>query len=291
MSRSPILHIGEILAWADAHYERTGKWPSKDSGRIQDAPRVETWMAMQMALSQGHRGLRPGMTLAGLLEKHRGVRNRMHLPKLTHSPIVRWARKHHELKRRWPNLHSGAVVGTNGETWNGIRAALSNGVRGFAKGGSLAKLLESALGVRNHTNLLPFSEAKILAWADLHRRKTGDWPTHKSGVVYASRGEKWSAVNTALLDGLRGLHGGTSLAKLLAAYRGVKRHHRGRQLSSQRFWIGPSLTTERLVNFLIAKPERFTARQMKPGERCMWRLCTAAAACRKGQRSRSSSLR
>jgi hypothetical protein len=230
--RRPILHIAEILAWADAHHERTGKWPNANSGQIHDATRAETWGAMEAALRDGHRGLRPGGSLARLLEKHRGVRNIQNLPKLTRAKVVRWARQHRKSTGRWPNLHSGPVAGTNGETWSGIHSVLSSGSRGFSKGGSLARLLESTLGVRNTANLRPLSEAKILAWADFHHHKTGDWPTIESGVIHGSPGEKWSAIQTALCDGLRGLAGGTSLARLLATHRGVERHLRGRQLSA-----------------------------------------------------------
>ena len=53
MPHRPILYIGEILAWADAHHERTGKWPNKSSGRILDSPRVETWSAINAALLHG----------------------------------------------------------------------------------------------------------------------------------------------------------------------------------------------------------------------------------------------
>lgn len=230
----PILHIGEILAWADAHHERTGKWPSRKSGRIHDAHRVETWGAMHSALCNGLRGLRPGKSLPRLLEKYRGVRNLRHLPKLTRAQIVRWAKRHHQSTGRWPNHHSGVVPGSHGETWSGIQSALQRGIRELPGGSSLARELESALGVRNHMNLLGLSDAKILAWADLHHRKTGDWPTDNAGVVFGSRGEKWSAIDTALIDGLRGLRGGTSLSKLLATHRGIKRHHRGRQLSPEK---------------------------------------------------------
>lgn len=233
MSRSPILYIAEILAWADAHHARTGKWPIKSSGRIQDAPRVETWAAIDAALVQGGRGLRPKGSLARLLEKHRGVRNKKHLPKLTPAQIVGWAKKYHQRTGNWPTANSGPVAGTKGETWSGVDAALSMGRRGFFGGDSLAKLLESALGVRNRLNLLPLSEAKVLAWADLHHKKTGDWPTAKSGRVYGSRGETWSAIHMALAHGLRGLTRRNSLAKLLAVHRGVTKYERGRQLSAE----------------------------------------------------------
>src|SRR5437868_5407865 len=68
---------------------------------------------------------------------------------------------------------------------------------------------------------------KILAWADAHYARTGDWPSAASGFVTDAPDEKWSAINGALLDGHRGLPGGDSLARLLARERG--RHHRLQQ--------------------------------------------------------------
>src|SRR5262245_9318480 len=56
----------EILAWADSHLQRTGRWPTQHSGPVLDAP-GETWYAVQMALSHGSRGLPGGTTLARLL--------------------------------------------------------------------------------------------------------------------------------------------------------------------------------------------------------------------------------
>src|SRR5260370_20843598 len=48
----------QILAWADAHFRRTGSWPTSGSGPIREAP-GETWQAVHKALQEGHRGL-PG---------------------------------------------------------------------------------------------------------------------------------------------------------------------------------------------------------------------------------------
>ena len=54
MDRPP-LRIKRILAWADAHYQRTGRWPSQTSGPIAEAP-GETWLAVHTALRVGLRG-------------------------------------------------------------------------------------------------------------------------------------------------------------------------------------------------------------------------------------------
>jgi hypothetical protein len=71
--RLPPLTVEQILAYADAHRARTGRWPSTESGVILDAT-GETWMAMHVALVRGGRGLKGGSTLAGLLLARRPSR-------------------------------------------------------------------------------------------------------------------------------------------------------------------------------------------------------------------------
>jgi hypothetical protein len=65
---------------------------------------------------------------------------------------------------------------------------------------------------------------QVLKWADAHRARTGGWPTVNSGAIPEAPGQTWNAVNLALRQGYRGLAGGSSLARLLAA----RRHKRGR---------------------------------------------------------------
>ena len=70
--RLPPLKVRQILAWADAYRQRTGKWPSRYAGTIAEAPE-ETWAAVDAALSQGCRGLPGKGSLPQLLaEHHRG---------------------------------------------------------------------------------------------------------------------------------------------------------------------------------------------------------------------------
>ena len=131
----------QILAWADAHHQRTGDWPKVRSGPIVDAP-GETWKAVGVALQLGLRGLKGGASLAQLLAEHRGVRNRLALPKYTHEQILAWADAHHQRTGAWPNQRSGAVDGAPGETWEGIQSALRVGFRGLSGGSSLFQLLQ-----------------------------------------------------------------------------------------------------------------------------------------------------
>jgi hypothetical protein len=63
---------------------------------------------------------------------------------------------------------------------------------------------------------------QILAWADAHQAATGKWPDHRAGAVqHAPFDLTWSAIQTALQKGLRGLPAGGSLRRLQAEYRGV----------------------------------------------------------------------
>src|SRR5258707_854915 len=69
--RLPKLHEDQILAWATAHYARTGHWPKSTSGPIVGAP-GETWLAVDMALRNRLRGLPGASSLARLLAERAG---------------------------------------------------------------------------------------------------------------------------------------------------------------------------------------------------------------------------
>lgn len=142
------LTIEQILAWADAHRERTGRWPNKDSGRVRSESFL-TWRAVDGNLRKGQRGLPGGSSLARLLAEHRGLPWRPPPPPLTIDQILAWADAHHETTGRWPNLLSGPVVQEPSETWIAVDHALRSGGRGLPGGSSLPGLLAERRGTRN----------------------------------------------------------------------------------------------------------------------------------------------
>lgn len=223
--RLPPLTTRQVLAWADDHRRRTGRWPREHDGPIAAAP-GETWMALHMALLQGHRGLPGGSSLARLLARERGVRNPAGLARLTIQRILTWADAHHRRTGNWPKNTTGPIPGSGGETWSGVHTALNAGLRGLPGGSTLARLLAERRGVRNHKQLPPLREKDILAWADAHRCRTAKWPSRYAGPIPGSDGETWSGVETALDKGQRGLPGGSSLSRLLTARRGARNLHR-----------------------------------------------------------------
>ncbi|GMU84330.1 MAG: hypothetical protein AMXMBFR47_42000 [Planctomycetota bacterium] len=143
--RSPKrLDVRRIIEWADDHRARTGDWPHVKSGRIAAAPE-ESWAAVDASLRVGGRGLRPGSSLARVLEIRRGVANRANRPRLSESQILRWARAHLRRTGAPPRATSGTIVDAPGETWIAIDSALRAGSRGLPGGSSVARLLARRL--------------------------------------------------------------------------------------------------------------------------------------------------
>jgi hypothetical protein len=213
----PHLSTSQILSWADAHQRRTGSWPAKDSGPISTAP-GETWQAVEMALRNGRRGLRGSSSLAGLLAKCRGRRNKQALPHISVSQILSWADAHHRRTGTWPAHDNGPIAGVPGETWGAVQSALTAGLRGLPGGSSLVKLLARHHRKRNRLAPPRLAVPQILAWADQHRQRTGKWPTDHAGPIPTAPGESWGGVEHALKIGRRGLSGGSSIGRLLAQY-------------------------------------------------------------------------
>src|SRR5258708_4514786 len=132
MGRS-VLHISQILEWADAHRARTGRWPVPKSGHIFGTT-DEKWRNVDAALQTGVRGLPGGSSLARLFAQYRGRRNQMALPRLSLGQILKWADAHHARTGEWPGVTSGGITGTTNEKWKNIDAALRDGVRGLPGG-------------------------------------------------------------------------------------------------------------------------------------------------------------
>ncbi len=105
--------------------------------------------------------------------------------------------------------------------------ALRLGRRGMPGGSSLALLLAQERGVRNYWTRPALSVEQILTWADAHHERTGEWPRMETGgPVFEAPQETWLAIDQALKQGGRGLPGGNSLARLLAAERNVPNRHK-----------------------------------------------------------------
>jgi len=128
-----------ILDWADEHKRATGTWPTVHSGPVAGADE-ETWPLLNQALRRAYRGLPGGSSLAKTLQKYRDVLTQRHKAKLTESQVLAWAEAWCASTGRWPNVKSGTIPGTAGDTWSAVGQALVKGQRGLPGGSSLAKL-------------------------------------------------------------------------------------------------------------------------------------------------------
>src|SRR5262245_53641724 len=126
----PPLTARVILGWADAHREATGRWPTLRNGPVGAAP-GESWACLDQALRHGGRGLPGGDSIARLLARRRGVRNRGALPHLTRGLIRAWAERHRRRTGRWPTADSGRVAGAPGETWGAVDSTLRQSAAGY----------------------------------------------------------------------------------------------------------------------------------------------------------------
>ena len=217
----PALTIPQILAWADAHHKRIGKWPTNRSDHIHGT-KDETWHAVAACLYTGIRGLPRGLSLSKLLVKHRGKSVRSPRPVLTIHQILAWADAHRKRTGRWPNHRSGQVCEARDETWRAINGALQSGFRGLPGGSTLRRLLVEAREARFPPARPYLTIPQILAWADEHHKRTGKWPSVYSGRVCVAPDETWLGINRALRVGCRGLAAGNSLSRLLTERLGAR---------------------------------------------------------------------
>jgi hypothetical protein len=120
-------------------------------------------------------------------------------PPLTLPLILKWIDSHKSRTGEWPNRRSGPVKsGHLGDNWRKIDNALKLGLHGLEGGSFLALLLVEARGVRIARHAPDLDEEQILAWADRHRERTGNWPTEDSGAVPVEPGEDWHNIDAAL---------------------------------------------------------------------------------------------
>ena len=220
--RHPPLTPEQILAWADAHRDRTGKWPTSESGQIVDAPQ-ETWLAVNSALSIGGRGLAGRRSLAQFLAEHRGARHPQAPPALALPQVLAWAEAFFARHGRWPHRKDSSIPESPGETWYAVERALQTGTRGLPCHSSLFVFFKEHRGHsrRRPTGVTP---PQILAWADAWHARTGRWPSSLSGEIPESGGVNWRILDDILRRGRGPFPGGSSLARFLVENRGMVRH-------------------------------------------------------------------
>ena len=218
----PNLSQRDIIRWAREHFQRTGRWPKMATSDPIDGAPNESWNSLDAALRGGRRGLPGKSSLANLLSAANMKPHPRKLPKLNARQILSWADEFHVNHGSWPDRASGVVDTASTTTWMMIDNALRHGLRGLPGGSSLPAFLNKHRGIFNGKSRRPkpirdserLSTDEILRWGAAYRQRDGLWPNRDSGLVRGGHGLTWSAVDSALKAGNRGLPGGSSLCQL-----------------------------------------------------------------------------
>ena len=183
-----------------------GLGPCADGGYRRQPWRSGSQSAQQEASADAPRCLPREVWLA-----QRRVRDAR---RLRTEQILAWADAHFQQHGKWPHTRSGRIPGAE-KTWLAVNHALIRGTHGPPGRSSLALLLHQHRGLRHQRRLPELSEGQIVSWAKAWHEQTGRWPTTSSGALQQLPGDTWSSINAALIEGYRGLRGGSTLAKLL----------------------------------------------------------------------------
>jgi hypothetical protein len=213
------LSKAQVLAWADAHHARTGRWPTVDSGKVHEEPQ-ETWARIGAALIRGFRGFPGGSTLPRLLLKERGVRYSRRRSPFKIKEIITWGNAHYVRHGAWPTKRSGAIPDSGGLTW----LIVSESLRQRKRIPEDCRKLEGLFARRRLNRAVrrpaDLTIAQILNWADDHFAAKGRWPSARSRGLHGPHNLprlSWRIIDDALRQGLRGLPGGQSLDQVLEA--------------------------------------------------------------------------
>ncbi|HWL94329.1 MAG TPA: hypothetical protein VNT79_12425 [Phycisphaerae bacterium] len=156
-------------------------------------------------------------------------------PQFSEKQIIKWARVHFERFGRFPSMLAGQVIGApDGLKWSNVNDSLMKGRYGLPGGETLRALLRRTVGMTRRMYKPVLSVDDIIAWGCDHFSRTGKWPTVNSGKVLAAAGETWSGLNSALGEGMRGLPGKSSIAKLFNPLVGPSRKYQKPPLDQKR---------------------------------------------------------
>ena len=173
---------------------------------------------MAAALNLGLRGFPREWTLLAFLAEF-WRRSLDEAPDFTVDQILAWSDTWFEHTAQRPTKSSGNIPGADGIDWKIVDDTRAHGRADLPAGFSLRRLLTATRGLFHLRDQPRLTEGEILAWAHAHHKRTGTWPTRDAGWIVEAPGESWNRVNEALVQGVRGLRGGSSLPRLLAKRR------------------------------------------------------------------------
>ncbi len=136
-----------IIEWVKQYYDEYGKYPNDHSGKIVYAKEPISWSALTHDLKHGFRGLSGGSSLSKFISQHFNIATIATSKAYTKQQVLLWADEFFNEHGYYPTKRSGLVPyslrdGYNKISWAAIDVCLRDGMKGFAGGSSLYRLLK-----------------------------------------------------------------------------------------------------------------------------------------------------
>jgi hypothetical protein len=230
VNRPPRLTETMIVKAIRTFHEAHGRYPNKDEKEPVPGHPGEKWSHIEAALRAGGRGLPGGSSLAKVREEKFDGINRKNQTPLTEPLIVAWMAAFLKKYGILPTSKERREVPDQPkEAWSRIDGCLHEGCRGLKGGETLIQL-----GRRHFPKVEPppkplappkMTEETIVEWMRTFEAKYGVLPkSSEKREVPGHPDKNWTAINTALKQGLNDLPGDSSLAQLKVQHFGYQHH-------------------------------------------------------------------
>ena len=128
--------------------------------------------------------------------------------------VLYWCDIYYKKNNKYPGQYAKSIPEMQGESFTNINAALNIGHRGLPKMTGLAGLLAKERGYIHNQNKPSIDLDDVIKEMINFFKANKKFPTADNKLIAGSLGCKWSALNSSLHNGGRGLPKGLSLAKL-----------------------------------------------------------------------------
>ena len=133
---------------------------------------------------------------------------------LTIEQVLNWCDIYYERNKKYPGQYAKSIPEMQSDTFNNINAAFNQGIRGLPQMTGLAALLAQERGYVHNQNKLSIDLDDVVKEMINFFKENKKFPTADNKQTAGSLDCNWSALNSSLHIGGRGLPKGLSLAKL-----------------------------------------------------------------------------
>lgn len=196
--------LEQLRGWVKNHFNKTGKYPSKLSGNIEDTN--TNWNKISAYLNRNTKGLVGYKSLADYLFVEFGKINTFY----TLNEVENWCNIFYTKNGKYPNCDSGDIEGQNIK-WSHINDYFRSGSRGLVGYKCLCDFLEKKCGKQN----IIYSTSQINGWILKYFNENGKFPSSSSSDYIENENIRWSDINNYFRSNLRGLFGYTGLKNFI----------------------------------------------------------------------------